>query len=854
MERLCYAGKLWTGILFYFFCLLPAIWSSVTLADPPDFIIEADPPTGFEELLESQRSLVDIYYGNRYLTSQLATFTSEIITLSDPAMVVRLIDNINDPSLIEATLTGELETNSSDVCPTKGAENCGSLKPAVASVIFDDGRFRLDIFINRNFLRTQKADVRKYLPPSDAGSSLLQSLTGVWSGSDNSDDDYTISGLSQFANRENSIYLDWDYTKEQHLQVNDFYGRRSFEGVDYNVGLVGSGAFGLSFTSDRTLLGARVASSDNTREDLEFAGGTPLNLFLPTRGRVEIRRDDRLINSYVLEAGSQQLNTSSFPSGAYDIDIQILDEGGSLISQETRFFAKQFRLPPKGEWLYFAETGRIMSRTSDSALPDSTEQWLTRAGVSRRLTDSWASTVAAAVTEDDSMIELGMFNMGYIHEISPSVMLADSGAHGVNLAVWLRYGPISMNGNYRRLWKDDDPITGQSQAREEKHPPLMGDSFEQSNVSVHFPFAGGAINYHYSENKQGKTDTIYTNAIDYRVSLFQAPDYSIDMSVEFSRSGDTDIVMVSMEFRMKDDRMTWRARPRAEYYDANGNRDRTENLRLEANWDDLGLFDSTIRANVGAETSSDAERYDARFELGNSWGHGNIRLNHVDAKNSSSTSYGANFDTRFLTDGKQWAMGGENHANSALLVNVNGGKKGDTFDVNVDGQRLGYAVAGRPSIIALSPYRQYRVNLSSSASVLYSIDERERMITLYPGNVVSIDYEATELKLLFGRLLFDEKPTTGARISGGLYPAQSDDLGMFQLQSRADLDTINVKMKNGWICKIPVPTPKSGYVNRMGTIDLKSADCAPVSEGKTAISKNQAGDDDDDDDDGAEWW
>ena len=123
--------------------------------------------------------------------------------------------------------------------------------------------------------------------------------------------------------------------------------RRDFEGLEYNGGLLSISGFGLNLTSDQPMVGLRINSSDNTREDLDFSGGMPVAVFLLTRGRVEVRKDDRLIDSAFFEAGSQQLDTSGFPSGAYDIEIRIVDEAGNLITTETRFFAKQSQIPPR---------------------------------------------------------------------------------------------------------------------------------------------------------------------------------------------------------------------------------------------------------------------------------------------------------------------------------------------------------------------------------------------------------------------------------------------------------------------------------------------------------------------------
>ena len=119
------------------------------------------------------------------------------------------------------------------------------------------------------------------------------------------------------------------------------------------------------------------------------------------------------------------------------------------------------------------------------------------------------------------------------------------------------------------------------------------------------------------------------------------------------------------------------------------------------------------------------------------------------------------------------------------------------FDVRVNGQRRGYAIAGSSSIIALPPYEQYQVSLSPAGETLYSFDEREKSVTLYPGNVVTLDYEATPLQLLFGRLLFNGVPMKGVVINGGLYPGSTDETGMFQLETRSDVGSLSVRMNNG---------------------------------------------------------
>ncbi|KEQ19384.1 hypothetical protein GZ78_05335 [Endozoicomonas numazuensis] len=805
---------------------------SKAMASQPLFLAQNKVPEGFETLSEPQQSLVDIYYGNRYLTSQLATFQPGKIALSNVDEVVRLIGSVNDPAFLNTALSGELNTHAEAICPPNITSNCGVIDPPVAGVIFDESRFRVDVFVNPRFLLTRAADVRKYLPPSDAGFAMMQNFSAAATGTseDANGSDYTLNGLTLLSYYENSILSSWDYSKSQHFSVNQLYGQREYEGFEYNLGLLSSQGFGLNFTSDQPMVGARFQSSDNTRNDNDFSGGMPVEIFMPLRGRVEIRRDGRLVASYFHEAGLQALDTTAFPSGAYDIEIRILDEQGNLQSQETRFFAKQYQLPPEGEWQFFAETGRVMTTVFDGALPQSTEQWLSRAGVSRRIFDTIAGTLSAAATLDTSLIELGIYNLGYRYELSPSFMVADNGSYGMTLTgrTWL--GDVSLNGSYRRLWRNDANVSN------DDRPALISDAFEQTSFSASTPLWRGSANYRFSSNRNNDDGRTETHGVSYTATVFRTLDYDTNVSFSFSESEGNSVALLSLEWRFRQDRWNFRVNPRAEVQNNNGNRDRTEKMRLSASWDDGDLYDGQLTSSMTAETGSGERRLDGAVQYGNRFGRAALTVNHSTTDSNQATNFNGSFSTSFLTDGNVVAMGGEQRAESALVVNLNG-REGDIFDVKIDGQRRGYAVAGKPSVIPLAPFEQYTVTLSPSGNTLYSFDERERRFTLYPGNVMTLDYEAIPLQLLFGRLLVNGEPLDRARITGGLYPASTDDIGMFQIEARSDINELRIELENGWQCSVPVKAASEKYISRMGTVDLSESDCVPELEGQLAIGK-----------------
>ena len=801
--------------------------------DKPSIVAESTVPPGFEELSRPQRSLVDVYYGNRYLTSLLATYTPKTIRFSDPAKIIKLIGDINDPVVAAEGLTGDLNSNVDKICFKQGENDCGVIEPDITGVIFDENRFRADIFVNRRFLLTRSAEVNKFLPPSDGDLSFIQNLSATISGTRGNNsigtatdsEDYNLYGESIFAKEENSIYSSWDYSKNQHYSVGSLYGQREYEGVHYRAGLVSTEGFGLSFNSDRTLTGFRVSSSDNTRADVNFSGGMPLDVFLTTRGRVEVRRENRLIASFFLEAGSQQLDTSAFPSGVYDVEIKILDDQGNQIGVETRFFAKQFDLPPEGEWRYFIEAGNVMDRDNDQPLPKMTTQLLARSGISRRLTDTLATTVSAVVNSRSSLIEAGLFNIGYRYELSPSFMMSNDGAYGVNLTGHLKFGDITANASYRQLWNRNFDLA----AVQKDDPDLLGAAFSQSNISLSTRLFTGSAHYRFSENHTDSNSNTANrvtriHTYSYQLRIYHISNLNIDMSSSYSQSNDDEIALLSFTFSLSDNHWTWRATPKAERAWRDSGDTRSEKGRVSATWEDKDMFDSLVRVNMGAEGGRGDERYDTRLEVGNSWGKADMALNHVVTSSNTTTSYSGSLKSSFMTDGNHIAIGGEQTADSALMINVTG-KDGDVFDVNVNGRRRGYAVVGRSSLVPVRSYNQYIVSISPAGSALYDFDEREQEVTLYPGNVVSLDYNAVALQLMFGRLLYNGKAVSGAHIKGGVYAASTDDVGLFQLEVNADKKVVDVVLDDGRTCKLAIPEGNEDNIIHMGTIDLTESDC-----------------------------
>ncbi|KEI72026.1 TcfC E-set like domain-containing protein [Endozoicomonas elysicola] len=821
-----------------------AIVISVPLAIVPvvmaeSMLAQVNPPQGFESLLKPQQSLVDIYYGGQLLISQMVTYTPEWVELSDPAAVVKVIPNLKDPETVRAALTGQLNNYGDDDCVTSETpgvrDQCDSEKPEIVSMLFSESRFRVTLLINPDFLATQVPAVLRYLPPSDSGWSMMQNVYGVWAGVRGVDDtdEYTLNLMSQLACQENSLHLNASYSNNQRFQIQDAFLRRNYQGQEYSGGIIESVGFGYTFVNNRSFAGVRIASSDQTRVDTDFRNGTPLDIFLPSRGRVEVLREGRLLESWFLEAGNHQLNTSAFPYGAYEIDIIIRSETGQVIQQERRFFAREYQLPPVGEWLYFVETGRVVNRDRPGTLPDRTDQWLTRAGVNRRLTNTLAGNVMVAADGHSQVMEAGAYHLGRFHELVPSLMVSAQGDYGAGISGRLWSDNVSISGSYYRLWRDDTSVLANSGL--DSQPTLLGSAFQQTSFSASVSLLSGVLSYRYFHNHYREpVNDADNHGLDYRRSLYRSRDLNVDIRMSLSRSGNNDIALLSFEFLYNRNQWTFNALPQLEYQRNSDGHDRHGRMKVLANWSDRELLDGVIKADLGAETGPGDERYLTRLHVDNRFGGINLNANHTRNRFARTGFYSASFHSSLLANQSAIAVGGERLEDSALVIKVNQqeelGRNKDTsgnavFDVRVDGYRRGYAVADKPSVVQLPAYHQYQVTLNPAGSSLYELNELERNVTLYPGNVVTLTFEATPLRLWFGRLVLQGEPLAGARIQGGLYQTATDEFGLFQVEAPADRKTLTVELHDGQICYLGLPANQDNAIQQMGTVNLDTVGC-----------------------------
>ena len=123
-----------------------------------------------------------------------------------------------------------------------------------------------------------------------------------------------------------------DNTKLYHA-VHEAYSQREFEGNFLRIGYFTPNSSGLTRqirtfgASPDTALGAMYGSSDSLAIDMPKPSIYPIYITANREGSVEIHRNGQLINTQPVQAGLQNIDTSSLPGGIYEVEVRLIEDG-----------------------------------------------------------------------------------------------------------------------------------------------------------------------------------------------------------------------------------------------------------------------------------------------------------------------------------------------------------------------------------------------------------------------------------------------------------------------------------------------------------------------------------------------
>lgn len=824
-----------------------AATQSVTAATAA-FFLETSPPAGFEDLREPQPLVVDLYYGNRNIGAARALVGPESLRFEEPELIAALIPETLNPEAVLTALNHPLKLNSHALCRAQTQRDCGTLAPDVLGIIYDRDRFQASLFISPELLPSRAADVDPYLPESSSEFSAVQTLRGYWSGVANT----AASGADNFSNDSSALYGDtivsfgedglhssWALSDQRNSQVSRLHWARDYRGKALAVGLIRPTTGLSSFINNSALYGAEFRRSDRSRIDQRYRQGSPLEVNMPLRGRVEIHRDGRLLHSELLEAGNQLLDTSNLPSGAYPITLRTFDESGRLLGEREEYFSKDSQLPAPGEWDWQLLAGRPVNLLSEDFLPETYGETLLQGTLGRRLHDNFGLYATLAATGDESAGEIGFRWVSEYFDFSPGFIRSSSGQSGYRLSGALRSPWATLSANSAYL--DEQPAgTGTPDYR------LLYSGIDSGNAQLSTSVLGGQLAARYTERASATpiapagalsdvpvesrgTLARRLKTVEYRFPIRAGRSWGGDVALAVNEADGEQLITASFQLRYRSGQWNHSGR----LYTENGDAGELYRTGVSTQWRDGDRWAGDFEQRISADSDGEDHLLSSYTHVAGRRGFLRSQMNYRSGINTS-LSYSGSFGTSLMSNGNSFAWGGERTHTSGVLVNVQGAPE-EQFEILVNGQRRGYAAGGTRSLINLPEFDSYRVEVKPLGDGFYHFADISDTITLYPGNLAEANYEIKQAILVFGRLIRDGKPRAGVKFSIGEFSATTDEYGVFQFEMYGEPKKMRAPEVIWHHCRVPLPDQTSGkdWIN-LGIVDLDTARCPPPTAEGTA--------------------
>lgn len=790
----------------------------------------ADVPPGFEEFLKPQQTLVDVYFGGTAIGTMMAEFTADGIEFLRPEELVERIPNVLNRTELVQRLKGILPRNSDLACRTGQMAGCGRLEPDVIGVIFDEARFRADVFVHPSVLLVQERALSRYLPPpADPDAlTLVQNLTLVAARDDKGEGAHTLSGDSWLARGTDHVHAQWYSTREQGLAVDQLAWRRDRPDHSYTAGLFEARNEDLYFVQSALLAGGGAGRSLKLRTDVASESATRLQVFLDTRSTVEIYRDGRLLSSQFYEAGNQQLDTASLPFGSYDIEIRIVDAVGQVRAQ-TQFFIKTTQLAPPGEPQWYVEGGEVMLRSRDALLPEDAGTLQLRGGWRDRLRDNIGYALAGAAVDTHAVAEGSLTWLQARYSLTGGTMLSTQGDSGFAVTALGRWRNLTGSVSLR------EARAAQAPGATPDYQLVAGNSASRV-VTLNYPVAGGQLTASIFQSSSAGSDS-EIQSLRYTRNLFAGLFPPMFLNAQVSRADGDLVAMVGFDMAGFGERWNWRVNPTLRQEDpAAGPGSNSLGINAGVGWRDGDLWAEDVEANLRTSMEDTATTTGLDTRILSDYGRLQAGLDDIRADTGDSRRLNLRYETSLVATRGHVGFGGRQIAVGSVLLDLSSAPDDAEFDIYVDGRRHFAVRGGRRVPLMLPAYRSYSISLADRGLSFLQFDGSARKVAVYPGTVATLAYQVERVVVAFGRLLRQPvpcapdmpdcntapAPLANARLLGTSDLAVTDVEGAFQVELRTGLRQLRA-MTGGMECSADLPAPR--WLN--GVLLLGDLVCVP---------------------------
>lgn len=771
--------------LFFSFLMNAAFAQTVSTVSSEQSNSQVLLPEHLEKISQNdsvESTVFDLYLSDKFRGSLVASYTNEWFEIDDPQEVVRQLPEIiaGQGDVIEL-VTGRINNRRE--------------KNDIGTVSYDLSTFRIIVEVSPHFLKGSSLDLSKRIESPDKGFALQQTI-GLAAFTDEKATTQAALTHRGFASNGTAFFrADGAVVQDRPYQLNEASAGDIVGDEQVKGGLVQ--LRGQTFSPSLQLAGAQVETVEQLYLDDERSRGSKLEVFIPSRSTVQFFRDGQLLAVKVLDFGLQEIDTSAFPQGSYDVDIVITDSFGRE-QRERRFFTKAGYLASRNAPSVFFSGGTIRNRTEIRG------KSIVQGGIRNRVSDEMDLSPSISSTEDETIGSLDAHALYRQVRLGASVAGSRTGGSGgaVSAGTTIEGAGIDLR-MVRAHGEDGQPSIPQivnTPSTPTIIPPQVNprtDLFIQtqkaSSLGAFKTFGKVDLRYNVQRNKVGLDITRYSSGPLMDVRLFESAKEQLTLRGADQTTERGDIRSMQLMYR---NRLT----PEL-FLDAQA-------LQRWQKFQDEMLFlfgvtyDSTaglsgmgsrIQINTEARDRENSESGRHSYTTGiysditTEYLRTNTFLRRNTQSGRTSNVAGINAESSFfIANNGEASVARPTQAESALLVEVKGNAINveDTFEVYVDNQLRDTLVSGQQAVVSLAPYRKYQVSLrpkDNASLVLYDTGNFD--VIVFPGNVVKKTWTIDRVFIVIGRLIDEQgNPIPHERILGTKDYTFTESDGTFQCE------------------------------------------------------------------------
>lgn len=730
-----------------------------------------------------ERTLFDLYLSDAFQGGVLANYTERWFEIEDPLAAIEQLKDFEQEKVdkLLPLLLGRIE----------GKRTIAG----VGSISCDIYTFRILIELDANLLKSSSVKLSGRLPDPDGGLSLQQNLGLSAAGELGGDTDSAFShrsviGAGRFFGRINGAVLQNEPYELTEASAFGYLG-------DFEIGSGFLQSTGQAFANSLQYTGLRVRTSDRILLDPEEGRGSRLEVFIPSRSRVEFYRGGRLITVQLLDFGLQEINTATFPQGSYDIDVVITEANGNVI-RDRKFFTKSGFLTVRGRPSYDFQLGALREEFSTGGTP------LYSGGVQWRAADT--TDLSASLYGDDeraiSQLQLtGLFRENFLLASSSFSTDGDVGVNGSFSTSYSGYS-LSLGGAKAIKVSEESQQLAFTPTPDPNDPPgvikrseratqLFFQDRESYSVNLSKSFGTFAVNYaaqaeRFAEGRKRRSQgpSAVWNIYDRDLSALR-------YGISYLSTDQGDVLSNSLFHRLRLSER-WNIASQLSHYHRDINNEAVAYLNI--------LYDRRRRSlyNTRLNYTSENRRIDPKEgstssvftnqlvgEYGGDAIYASGFLREQTGNNSGKSSFGVNAESAVLVSNTgstafSYPMGQD----AVFIADLKGISSKTRFEVLLNDQVYDSVAVGRRSAISVHPFRTYRISIRpADPNELVDYDTSTYSLTFFPGNVIERSWSVEDVIIILGRLVNKSgAPIALQRIRGPRDYVATDEQGNFQAE------------------------------------------------------------------------